>query len=398
MYATYWEMVELVGAVETLSKSPGEEALPRRLATRCTRHDRLLKGIAQVLPRFQALHRSGQGGPRETLLPDQFRALAGLMETMATRVEELHQNAVEVERALKQSLAQVAEVKMLRCTRMGPNRYRIVGQLRGGCPEPEFCEKMVAPLVSRRLGRPYAVWSASCSGSGTTGCRFELVARRRFILDVADASVQRDGELRSGDSVDRTELVDGRVAVVLSDGMGSGWPAWQESRTAVTLLRSLLEVGLDLQPSVKLVNSLLRARSAQVRFATLDMLVVDLYTGQAQLLKIGAAPSLVVRRGEVAVVEGESPPAGVVDDVEADIQTIDLGPDDRVILASDGLWEAGGTYQPGWLVEEVSRFRHEEPAVLAEILAARARELRPRGLQDDATVLVARLRPVDGGR
>lgn len=394
MYATYWGMVELVGALESFAKAPTAEALPRRLALRCTRHDRLLKGISQTLPRFQAARPTATGDQGEILLPEQFRALAGLVESMATRVEDRNQNADEVERALRQSLAQVAAVKSLRCTRVGPNRYRVVGQLRGGCPEPGFCEKVIAPLVSRRLGRPYAVWSTTCTGSAGTGCRFELVARRRFSLEVADASVQREGELHSGDSVDRTELVDGRVAVVLSDGMGSGLPAWQESRTAVTLLRSLLEVGLGLEHSVRLVNSLLRARSAQVRFATLDMLVVDLYTGQAQLLKIGAAPSLVVRRGEVEIVEGESPPAGVVEDLEADVQTIALGPDDRVVLASDGLWEAGETHQPGWLVEEVSRFRAEEPAVLAEILAARARELRPRGLHDDATVLIARLKPV----
>lgn len=394
-YATYWDMVEMVGVVEGLAESPSEKGLPHRLARRCTHHDRLLKGIALTLPRFRAAQQElGRWHREHSFLPDQFRALARLVDSMASRVEDGARSVEEVERALRQTLAGTVDLKLLRCTRVGPNRYRVEGQIRGECPEPGYCERVIAPLVSRRLGRPYAVWSTSCQDFRQGGgCRFELMARRRYSLDVADAGVQREGELHSGDCIERTELADGRVAVVLSDGMGSGAPAWQESRTAVTLLRSLLEVGLELQAAIRTVNSLLRSRSPQVRFATLDMLVVDLYTGEAELLKIGAAPSLVIQDGTIEIVESESPPAGVVEELEADVHTLSLSAKDQVVLASDGLWEAGGRRRPDWLVEEVSRFRDEEPAVLAEILVARARELRQAGQNDDATVLVARLEP-----
>lgn len=393
MYTTYWGMVELVGALEHLQPPLTPERLPQRLALRCTRHDRLVRGLNQTLPSFQAGRRTLRDEGAPALLPQQLRALAGLVEAAAARVEEEGLEAEEVEEALRQSLAQVAPVQTVRCTRVGPNRYRVRVRLRTGCPHPGFCQVGLAPVVSRRLGRPYAVWQASCTGGEGKGCRFELLPQRRFRLEVADAALQRAGELHSGDTVARMELADGRVAVLLSDGMGSGLSAWQASRTAVHLLRSFLEAGLAVEPSVQMVNRLLRARTHQVRFATLDLLVVDLYTGQAQFLKLGAAPSLVIRRGEVEVVEAENPPAGAVDGFQTEVQTLTLGPDDRVILASDGLWELGEGHRSEWLAETVAHFRAEEPAVLAELLAARARELCPRGVPDDATVVVARLRP-----
>ncbi|WP_144440563.1 SpoIIE family protein phosphatase [Limnochorda pilosa] len=394
-YATYWDMVELVGTVESSAASLSEAGLPRRLSLRCTHHDRLLKGVGLTLPRFRtAQEELGRSHRHNVLLPEQLRGVSRLLDAMASRVEDRAQNVGEVERALRRTLAGTVDLKRLRCSRVGPNRYRVTGQLRGRCPGPGHCERVIAPLVSRRLGRPYAVWNASClEGPGQMGCRFELVARRRYALEVADAAVLREGELHSGDCVERTELVDGRVAVVLSDGMGTGVPAWQESHAAVTLLQSLLEAGLELHASVRTLNTLLRARSPEVRFATLDMLVVDLYSGEAEIVKIGAAPSLLVRAGRLEIVEGESPPAGVLDEVEADVRVVSLGPDDRVILASDGLWEAGGRFRPDWLAEEVARFHGEDPAVLAEILVARARELWGPDRHDDATVLVARLRP-----
>ena len=68
-----------------------------------------------------------------------------------------------------------------------------------------------------------------------------------------------------------------------------------ESGAAVAMLVRLLEAGLDLDFAVQSVNAVMLLRSDDDRFTTVDLAVVNLYTGQAEMVKAGAPPSFIKR-------------------------------------------------------------------------------------------------------
>ncbi|MBT9176876.1 MAG: Stage II sporulation protein E [Firmicutes bacterium] len=83
----------------------------------------------------------------------------------------------------------------------------------------------------------------------------------------------------SGDSYRVTELVGGKLALMVSDGMGNGPVAHQESRTVVNLLEQMLRAGFDKEVTVQTINSVLALRSHAETFATLDMALMIFTAG-----------------------------------------------------------------------------------------------------------------------
>ena len=101
-----------------------------------------------------------------------------------------------------------------------------------------------------------------------------------------------------------------RYYILLCDGMGSGDGASRMSGETVDLLEQLLKSGLPAESALKLLNGaeLLRGED---RFTTVDLLTIDLRTGEAELMKWGSAPSYYRREGEVKKIGTASPPPGV---------------------------------------------------------------------------------------
>ena len=117
-----------------------------------------------------------------------------------------------------------------------------------------------------------------------------------YKLIVGGASVAQHSNDVSGDNYTVIQLKDGKHTVLLSDGMGTGSSAYMESMAAINLLKSLLQSGFEKDVAVKILNSLLVLRYPKETFATIDLVVVDLYSGHAEFIKTCAAPTFLVRR------------------------------------------------------------------------------------------------------
>ena len=78
-----------------------------------------------------------------------------------------------------------------------------------------------------------------------------------------------------------------------------------------SLLEELLKSGMCPENALKLLNGaeLLRGED---RFTTVDLLSIDLQTGQAELLKWGSAPSYYRSGEEVKKIGTASPPPGAL--------------------------------------------------------------------------------------
>lgn len=108
--------------------------------------------------------------------------------------------------------------------------------------------------------------------------------------------------------------------VCVSDGMGSGKQAQAESTLVVDLLEKLLEAGFSRESALKLMNSAMVISAGEESYSTVDFATIDMYTGELELAKTGAAPSFIKSGKKVSVIENESLPAGSMPHRRANIQ------------------------------------------------------------------------------
>lgn len=166
-------------------------------------------------------------------------------------------------------------------------------------------------------------------------CFHELTV---FNAEIGQASVNGK-EDTSGDAGTVFRDGFGNVGVLISDGMGSGARAAVESCMTVSLMTKMLRAGLGTEAAVRLINLMLMTKSGQESFSTIDLLIVNLFTGKMELFKLGAAQTFIKTAGTVKTVEGRSAPVGIVSPVEISRSGARLSDGDEVVMITDGICE-----------------------------------------------------------
>ena len=126
------------------------------------------------------------------------------------------------------------------------------------------------------------------------GCScMTLLEAEPLAVSVGIAALKKRGEKVSGDRGSYFKTDSGVLCVILSDGMGTGSEAAKESAEIVGILEKFLRSGADPAVAMKLLNSvmLLRGGDDSWGYATVDLMCVDLFSGETCFYKYGAAPS-----------------------------------------------------------------------------------------------------------
>ena len=201
------------------------------------------------------------------------------------------------------------------------------------------------------------------------------------------------GENQTGDNYSFGKSASGSYMTILSDGMGSGPEAGEESKATVDLVEKLMEAGFNEDITVNTVNSIMGMRFAEdEKYATLDLNKVNLYNGDTIFVKIGAAPSFIKRGHEVESINSKNLPFGLVDEIEVEVIKKVLKPGDTLINVSDGILDID-KLDPGksmW-IEEYLKNINADPRELSEKILDRAKKLSNGVIKDDMTVVVSRI-------
>ena len=215
-----------------------------------------------------------------------------------------------------------------------------------------------------------------------------LVQREPLMAVAGVAARRKDGETVSGDTGAWFKHDDGALYVLLCDGMGSGPAAGRESSLAVRLLEQFLRAGTAPERALKTVASALGLRGEEDGgFTTVDLLRLDLFTGEAGIYKYGAAPTYIRKGRQVTRVTGATLPAGLSGEPgEPDVTRIILEAGDCVLLVSDGV--AGGDSDL-WVRERLGAFEGDSPKDLACALIEESGAHG--GATDDRTALVLKV-------
>ena len=197
--------------------------------------------------------------------------------------------------------------------------------------------------------------------------RKKLIFKSEPCCDTAFTCAQSHApdEEKNGDSAVCFTTEDGRFYALICDGMGSGTEAAECSGEAIKIAEKLLFRGASPKTAAALTGSAVSRRNSEC-FTTLDLLQIDLLTGDALILKCGAACSFLLRQGETRILSAPSMPLGIVGEPSSESIQLALLENDVLVMISDGM--AQDEEDEHRLAEYVSACRNAEPEQMAKRL------------------------------
>ena len=178
-----------------------------------------------------------------------------------------------------------------------------------------------------------------------------LQAKRKIAVQGAKNNLCADGEV-SGDTINLFSNKKDYFYSLISDGMGSGREAAFTSNLCSVFLEKMLRAGNRAGTSLRMLNNLICSRdadSAKECSSTVDLMELDLMTGEASFIKSGAAPSFIVRGKAVHRLQVGSAPIGILRTVETQATSFFLKEGDTVVMISDGIQQKDPECE--WLTE-----------------------------------------------
>lgn len=243
----------------------------------------------------------------------------------------------------------------------------------------------IAAEIGRRCARVFAEPSISPMAGG-----YAIVLHESEALTVSckKAALQKSGETVAGDAVGFGEAGDGRYYIAISDGMGSGKVAARESAFAVELLEKLIKSGFRRETAIKLINAALILKSEDESLTTLDITIIDLYSGDTEFIKVGAAPTFVIRQKKLYRIESNTMPVGILTDITPERTRCRLMAGDVILMMSDGVL---GNGDDAGFIEKIIREAQQYDEALASKIVSAARQISPAGRDDDISVVLAQV-------
>ena len=223
-------------------------------------------------------------------------------------------------------------------------------------------------------------------------CEYVFASKDIYKLNIGIAKTKKHDSIISGDSSTYRRLDDGKFLIAISDGMGSGPEARKSSKIAIKMLERLLVSGFDKNTSLKLINSTLSANSEDM-YATIDLSIFDLYSGNLEFIKNGACPTYLKKADSVQLLESQSLPAGILKDIDLDVYDIDINEGDIFVMCSDGIIESDKEYSNKelWLKYLLEDIKINDVQKIADIIIGEAQDNDVGYPKDDMTVIVAKV-------
>lgn len=389
LYYTYDMFIELFEKIQSKGKLQ-MNSLPDNIKKKCIKSFEIVNeanNLMEIL-RLNNMWREKLNNSKKIVageIKDISEIIKSIMEDATSFVEFKSDAEEEISAALDSSGLEFDNVLAVK-----NNKGRMeVTIYKKPCLGKQLCTKEFIPVVSRTLGTKMIREGSNCMlNHECPMCQFRLIEEENFNIVTAVSKLAK--EEISGDNYTYGKTGCGKYMAALSDGMGNGKFASNESLTTITLLEKLLEAGFDRNAAIKAINSILVLRLCDESFATIDLCLVDMYSGITEFIKVGTAPTFIKSGMEVNIINSMSMPVGILDDVEIESEIVQLKNGDMIVMVTDGAVDSSPEKEK-WIVRALASCDSGNPKDVAEYLVRNARENYGDKIGDDITIMVSKV-------
>lgn len=390
-YETYKTVYSVLSAVE----SKGEvlvEDIPEEFYKHCLKVDEFVVTVNRIFEIYKNnLKWENKIIEHRALFADQFLNVSQIIKELSKNIIDDKNDHLSFGKKLKKEFERshldVLDVHMQRFTN---ERKEVVVDIKE-YKDQNFIKELLKVINKLGPNKFQMKEITYDSEQDVKHCLF--TEKENFKLVKGYAKTNKGSQDVSGDSFTFLDLESGKDIIALSDGMGSGEKALVESKATIEILEQLVEGGFDIHVAIKTVNTILGIRNDNQTFATLDVSMVDRFTGECQFIKNGAVSTFLKRGRNIERIKTDTLPLGMFKEIESQSIKKRLKADDLVIMMSDGVSDIAlkDDQKAVWLEEVISHMDSLNPQKIADTILDLAKEKADGPAKDDMTVLVFRV-------
>lgn len=346
------------------------------LSSRCRRLNGIITATNEAIAKVMRKTAESEAFDEDKkLLKEQVEGLAEVLDGISTEIAEPLTYNKSVERAIRDAFNSRSVAVSDVCVTGERVSFTVSEQ---DAQKPKILE-----ILESVVAKTMRLTSTVPTVNDKVDLFFEPAPRYRIAYGERVVSASDDG---CGDKETVIKLGTDKAMVVLSDGMGHGRDADENSSRAVKLISSFYKAGLDHATVLKSVARLMKL-GAKEEFNAVDIAVIDVFTGETDIIKQGARESYLVDNGEVSVIGRGSLPLGIVEETVPFTETVTLGGRSFLVLVSDGIADVIGS---DGMTELLTSLDTRNPDDVAGAIMDNAMRLAGEE-RDDASVIVVRL-------
>ena len=129
-------------------------------------------------------------------------------------------------------------------------------------------------------------------------------------------------------------------------------------------------------------------------FATLDIAIVDLYSGTVEMIKSGACPTYFKANKKVQTIKSKSLPAGMIKEIKLDFFEKDIENKEIMLMCTDGILDSNVEYKNKelWVKYLLEDIETDNTKKVADLLMNEAIDNSFGTPKDDMSVFVCKFR------
>lgn len=238
--------------------------------------------------------------------------------------------------------------------------------------------------------------------SNITGCDMSIVqiseqgdliilsAREREQFYVEHGAFAVSSSKESGDNFNIINLSSGKFVAILCDGMGTGPLASRQSKFVISLFDDFIKAGFSVSLSIRLINSFMALKTDSEVFVTLDICIIDLYSGKTEFIKTGGEPTFIRKGNLVETISLSSLPVGLVPQIVSEKKSGQLKDGDTIVMVTDGL--SSRTENNLWIKRYIEQTEVSSPENFSKELINKAISKNNGEIKDDMTVVTLKIK------
>lgn len=354
--------------------------LPSEITVNCSDASGVLKRLNSLIAEYRRFMTEAENAKSgRALLAEQARGVAEVMKSCAVELCKSYSEYSELEELIKVKLS----ANGIPCPELYVNGEDMeITAVTSANTNLKAITRTLAETTQRR----YILKDKLCYDNEK--CSLVFCAPPRLDAAFGVAYAIKKGEKVSGDTHSVIKINEHSFLMALSDGMGSGEYAKKVSSTAISLIEAFYRAEMPEGTVLNTINKLLSFNRDE-RFTCIDIAAVNLNTGIANFVKIGSPAGIIVRENEIKVLESQSLPLGILDNLRPTVCSEQLKNGDIVVFMSDGITSAFPSQTD--LYAFLQELKPLNPQSLADKILADALARTSQTVTDDMTVLCTRI-------